>query len=663
MIETNAPRPSSLTRWPFRVALVAALLAASVLLLFRNDDQMAGIILPETPPQWNILLVSFDTTRPDFLQSLGGTKVATPGLARVVGNGVVFEQATSPAPITLPAHATLLTGENPYRHGARENTEHALPESRVTLPEILSRHGYRTGAFVSSFVLDSRFGLAQGFETYIDRLDGPEPGLSPGSPELTGAIVSGRAAQWIRQHADRRARGEETRPFFLFVHFFDAHIPYAPPAPFVKLHPGDPYAGELAYQDACFGQILDAVQAAGEATRTLVWAVSDHGESLGAHGEETHSLFVYDVTQRIVSVLQLPPASGEYVAGEPALRVVTETGLVDVAPTLLDLLHVPESLPEPDGLSLRAMLEERADPERGIYLETLSPLVSYGWAPLHAVRTAEWKLIRAPRPELYDLIADPRELDNLIDARADVAAKLDPVLTAFLENESTGDTASRTASPEELERLRSLGYLGGAGHDPSASDLPDPKDRVQFFHEEFQDAKTALLQGNYDEAIPAFERALVLDPGNHSAQLFLATALREAGELDQAGFAYRRAILLVPGSARAWYGLGRTLLEAGYPDSAALVFRKSLEILPASPEAWAGLGEAYLHGSQLESAATALDSARANGLEPRLANGWLARLYRDNLSDSSRARPYLERYARLSGWSVEDAGTKLPELP
>jgi hypothetical protein len=529
--------------------------------------------------------------------------------------------------------------------------------------------------------MDHRFGLDQGFDEYVDRLDGPEPGLGPGSVEVPGAITARRASRWIHEHAGSRASGKETRPFFLFVHFFDAHIPYAPPSPYREQHPGDPYAGELAAQDAALGAVLDALDSSGESARTLVWVVSDHGESLGEHGESTHSLFIYDATQRVVSVLHPPPAGGRFDgSGEPRF-VAAECGLIDVGATLFDLLGIADSLPDEDGTTLMPLLEGRAATPRTLYCETHSPLISYGWAPLEGVRDNDWKLIRAPEPELYDLRADPGETRNVIAAHPNQRARLERDLLAFLADapsEGAGAT-TRVPSAEELERLRSLGYVGGGarttpagGPDPTAAppdrsraqaapaERPDPKKMLRFFHQTFQQAKALLVQGRSEDAIRAFEQAIEIDPGNYSLHLYLAAAHRQAGEAAKADRAYRQAAHLSPSSPRVWYGWGRAKLASGAADSASWAFRNSIDLLPGSPDGWSALGESEFAAGRPEQAAAAFDSALARGADPRWTHGWLTRIYRDGLRDPLQTRKHLERYASLSGMAPDEAARSLP---
>lgn len=666
------------------LVLVAAVVAFTALFLLRPRTSALG---PGDQPAepWNVLLVSLDTTRPDYLSGAlpdgRSAPVPTPALERVRGGGFVFSSMISPTPITLPSHASLLTGTNPYRHGVRENTEYALPEAAVSLAELLADRGYRTQAFVSAFVMDARFGLAQGFSGYVDDL--AAPGLPAGTAEIPGGVTAGRAAEFIAAHAEARRTGRESRPFFLFVHFFDAHAPYAPPSPYRERHASDPYAGEIAYQDACLGIVLDRLEAAGEARRTLVWVVSDHGESLGAHGEDTHSLFIYDVTQRAVSVLRLPPSDSRFLRGDPRLVVSDATGLVDVAPTLLDVLGlpVPAGL---DGSSTRSLLEGGVDSDRFVYCETYSPYIAYRWSPLVGVRSATWKYIRAPHPELYDLVADPGEERNLAAARPEVVAEATAALEGFLaetETKTVGtdansarsgaegtdlDAARREASEEERARLRSLGYLAGsstAGRPPTDADLPDPKRQIAFFRQTFQTAKSLLLAGRAEEAVSGFEEARRVDPGNPSIHQFLGVAYRQTSRFDEAAGAYREALSLQPDSPRSWVGLGRAQLSRGLPDSARLAFARARDLLPSSPDAWEGLGDVAWTEGNLPRAAALLDSARVLGMPPVIIEGKLARLYRDGLRDPDRARLHLEAFARALGTDPSAAEGRLPPSP
>ncbi len=646
------------------------------LILTPNRPHRADPWAPEGEPfdAWNILLVSLDTTRPDYLEACGGDQVPTPGLDRIAGGGFVFEEMIAPTPVTLPSHASLFTGLNPPGHGVRENTEYALPQGSTTLAGTFRDAGYRTAAFVAAFVMDSRFGLGQGFEEYHDRMDGPEPGLGPASVEVPGSIMASRANRWINEHTARRRGGQETRPFFLFLHFFDAHAPYRPPSPYDREYADRPYAGELAYQDRCLGLVLDALESTGEASRTLVWVVSDHGESLGQHGEATHSLFIYEATQRAVSVLRFPPQDGSYRAGHPRMRIRPQTALVDVPVTLLALAGEAAALGPVEGVSLVPLLMGQSWDERPVYLETLSPWVSYHWSPLYGIRTGGWKYIRAPFPELYNLASDPDELRNVAGTRPDVAARLSTELDRLMQASVSGGpepaSARRTLSEDEAERLRSLGYLAGsggpAGTGPDGievSSLPDPKRMVKFFHDQYQSAKSLLHAGRFEEAVTALRRALEVDPLNNSLHLYLAGGLRQTGEFRESIASYREALRIAPRSPRGEYGLGEAFLGAGMPDSAAAAFRRAADLLPGSPDAWRRLGAALWAVGDRPGAAVALEKALDAGAEPIRTSGHLARLYLEMPGSEHQARVHLERYARLRRIPAESAQLHLPPPP
>ncbi|MFN8549175.1 MAG: sulfatase-like hydrolase/transferase [Candidatus Eisenbacteria bacterium] len=640
------------------LAIAAALLAllAAVLRLANRGSEGHPLRASELEGRgWNVVLISLDTVRPDVLRATGGdaAPVPSPGLDRLLGDGVRFTEMVTPAPVTTPAHASLLTALNPYRHGVRENTESALPQRFETLPELYRRAGYRTAAFVSSFVLDRRFGLSQGFDRYDDRLSGPEPGLGAGTVELPGAVTIARAARWLEE-----GRGASA-PFFLFVHLYDAHAPYRPPQPFAAQYPAAPYNGELAYLDQCVGQLLDAIEASGAGANTLVWLVSDHGESLGEHGEASHSLFIYDATLRVASLLRLPPKDGHYRAGKPRLEIARQCGLIDVAPTLCAIGGLAPLAGPLDGHSLLPLLRGEQDGEPPLYCETLSPRVSYHWAPLRGVRTSRWKYVRAPQPELYDLAKDPKEKSNLASSNGPELSRLAAELDRFLSDDSGGNDAKRTPSAEELERLRSLGYLSGTGAVEEESTLPDPKRMVAFFNGQYQSAKNLLYAGRYAEAATAFQEALQVDPLNNSTYLFLAAALRQSNQLDAAGRAYRGALKLEPASPRAWYGWGQALLEAEKADSAAWAFHAAIALLPRAPEQWSALGEAEWNRGRPLDAFAAFDSALTLGGDDPRTRGLLARLYLE-ANQPTQAQPLLKAYGFALGTTPEEAAKRLP---
>ena len=623
---------------------------------------------PKKP--WNVLLVSLDTTRPDRLEACGGGPVPTPGLDRVLGDGFLFTEMITPVPNTLPAHASLFTGDNPYRHGVRENIEHALAVPTPTLAAAYRDAGYTTAAVVAAFVMSERFGLAQGFEFYEDRLWGPEPGLGPGTVELPGEIIVSRTTRYLADYHARRQRGEEDRPFFLFVHFFDAHTPYRPPMPHAAQYPDQPYHGELAYQDLCLGRVLDALETYGLAENTLIWVVSDHGESLWEHGEPTHAVFIYDCAVKVVSVLRPPAENGRYEATAPRLRIGAQTSLIDVAPTLLELTRTPawslpaSSLPA-EGASLVPLMRAEEVAERPAYCETLSPMISYHWAPLYGVRTADWKYIRAPIEELYDLHADPGELENLAGHRPQEVRRLEQQLDEFLAG--TGEDlarAHRTPTEEERARLESLGYVAASGPAPDldSADLPDPKTMAPYFFAHQDRAMGLLRRQEFDEAIRILEESITRDPRNNSVWLFLGNAYRGAGRLEEAGAAYRASLAIQEHSPRAYSGWGQALFEAGEFDSAEWALGRAIEQLPSAPDSWIRRAAVHASRGRWRAAAADYDSALARGGYPLLLHGFLARIYQEKLGDPGRGEHHLREFARLGRLPVDQAADRLPSL-
>jgi arylsulfatase A-like enzyme/Tfp pilus assembly protein PilF len=648
------------------VALVLVAIIARTILRGGGPNDSEQPLPPKptlSPSEWNILVVSLDTTRPDRLKACGGGPVATPNLNRLRGNGFLFTEMIAPAPITLPSHASLFTGQNPYKHGLRENTEFLLPSGTPTIASVFRDSGYRTAAFISSFTLHSRFGIDQGFELYSDDLSGPEAGLKPYQVDIPGGILVNRACSWINDYASARATGREKKPFFAFVHFFDAHAPYRPPTPYNTAY-DHPYHGELAYQDACLGKLLDTLEATGEASRTLIWVVSDHGESLGEHAEATHMIFIYDCTQRIVSVMKLPPAKGRYEPGAPRMTIDVQTGLIDVAPTLINLCDLKSTLPAMDGISLVPMMKGEKAIRRLIYCETLSPQFSYHWSPLYGVRSEEWKYIKAPQPELYNLKHDPDEKKNLIYKKPEMATKMAQMLERFLvDDPGLRDDSRSNLDDENLERLRSLGYLsGGESSRQPEGDLPDPKEMITFFRNTFQPAQNLLFEGKHEEAIIELKKALQADPNNNTLLQNLATVYRFTGRLDEASRAYARSLKIEPHSSRTWSGWGDTLLKSAQYDSAAWAYGNAIDILPTSPEPWMGLADLRWLQGEPQTAAALYDSSLAKGGNKARIHGLLARLYRDELNDPQRSQQHLNWFGQLTNLTPEAAASRLPTV-
>lgn len=409
----------------------------------------------------NVVIVTLDTTRADRLSAYGYMNATTPHLDRLAAEGVVFNQAQSVAPLTLPAHASLFTGLLPPAHGVRDNAGEALAANQTTLAEILRAHGFRTGAFVGSIVLEPKRGLAQGFDVY-DSVASPGAGLPLERRQRRAEEVIDRATAWLSASAGER--------FLLWAHLYDPHRPYDPPEPFRSI--SDPYLGEIAYADSQLGRLVGALEARGLLDRTLLVVAGDHGESLGDHGERDHGIFVYESVVRVPLIVRAP--------GLRPARVAEVVRLTDILPTVLETLGIPE-IQAVDGVSLSGLMRGTAR-NLGLeaYAESLYPQ-RFGWSALHAIREERFKFIDAPRPELYDLERDPFEQRNIYDERPVLARALRERLTAIRARHSADPAPQATGVSAELrESLAALGYVASTPRPAigGSDSLLDPKDCI-----------------------------------------------------------------------------------------------------------------------------------------------------------------------------------------
>ena len=537
----------------------------------------------------NILLITVDTLRPDALGWIGG-KNTTPVIDELAREGVRFRSAISPAPLTLPSHTSLMTGLLPRRHGVRDNGE-ILDPATATLATRLRATGYATAAFVSGYPLRRIFGLDRGFEVFDDRLPvGAEGWLERPASQTTAAALA-----WVATaHA----------PWFLWVHYYDPHDPYTPPRAFLRPGPRGAYDGEVAYVDAALGQLMRGLPAGSRAGRITVFA-GDHGESLGEHGESGHGFFLYDTTILVPLIFHAP---GQWKPRESA----APARLVDVAPTLIELLRLPPS-PALDGTSLIPLLTGRTEEVGAAYLETRQPWLSYGWAPLSAVRESHWKLIQAPRPELYDLQADPLETKNLVAANREKTADLLRRLAGFESGRPAG--SRRTGDAEALARLRSLGYLGsGSSTREPGRNLPDPKDRLAE-RSRLLRAEELLREGKFDESVGFFDDVLKNDPVNRFALTRSGIALLKKGDLAGAISRLEKSVALDADQAENQFALADALTRAGQYARAIPHWMETARLQPRRVAAWSNLGTALGRAGRLADAIKAF--AHAVALEPK----------------------------------------------
>jgi len=507
----------------------------------------------------NLILITLDTTRADRLGCYGHEPALTPTLDSLAVQGVLFEQAFSSVPVTLPSHSTIMTGLLPTRHGVRDNGTFILGDEFLTLAEILSENGYQTGAFVSAFVLSEADGIAQGFTTYDDRFYTERPAM----------LTSRRAARWL-------ARIDPSRPFFLWLHYYDPHIPRDPPEPFRRMDHLDVYDQEVAAMDAGLGHFLRELRESGLDRGTDLLIIGDHGEGLGDHDEPEHGIFLYDATIR-VPLIWVP--SGE--AGPRSGTETRVTGTVDVAPTLLDRAGVP--IPEGlDGRSLLPLLEgkdEGEDPPA--YAETYFTAYNFYHSQIFMLRTERWKYIDAPRPELYHVKRDPGELRDLFKTFPDTARALKGILDVIRNESDTSAARSSTLTAEEIERLQSLGYLGG-GQLAMEMDvsgefiLPDPKD-MKPYAKIFAEGLNALTEGRPEDGAALLEEVLAQNPENVITRLNLGKLYRQLGRFEEAAHHLEQAVVLSPKSATCKRNLGLAYQKLGRYEDALEVLGKILD--------------------------------------------------------------------------------------
>lgn len=525
---------------------------------------VAGIVVwyVRSPRPWNVLLITLDTTRADRLGCYGYGFAKTPVLDRLARQGTLFERAYAPVPLTLPSHASMLTGLYPPEHGLRNNGQAALPQGLPTLATELQAAGYETGAFVAAFVLDHKFGLQRGFKTYNDDLSLADPGLDGHHQYREGSLVIDAALRWLRP----RSR----KPFLCWVHLFDPHYPYLTHEDqFGTQFQERPYDAELAYVDEQLDRLISTLRESGALEHTLIVVVGDHGESLGEHGELAHSMTVYDATLRVPLLVVDPRAS------RPGQRVSEPVSLVDLTPTVLDLLG-RRPLPTVSGRSLRPVLQGEPLPPLPCYAETDEPYHAGHWSPLRALITSQWKYIRSPRAELYDLLADPHELQNLATANPGQLDKLEGELTAW-EGRMNQRLADNVALTEQERRaLSGLGYASYRGKNGEQErPLRDVKDMLPYYYK-LNDGAAMIDAGRYDIAEPVLREVLAADPDYFAAHGELGRCLMRQKKYSEAVQSLRRAMELDPGAEGVQSMLGATLFLKG--DYAAAVEALELAI-------------------------------------------------------------------------------------
>jgi choline-sulfatase len=569
--------------------------------------------IPAIAQQRNIILITIDTLRSDYLSCNGSTKIKTPNLDTFAQQGANFTQARAAVPLTLPSHISIMTSLYPVKHGVRDNGTARLSNEYSTLAEILKTHGYQTAAFVGSFILDHRFGLNQGFDVYNDRMPADLTVLEKLEAERNADAVYSDFSEWF-------ARNSKKQPYFVWIHFYDPHAPYNPPEPYRSKYPNDPYAGEVAYTDAVIGKVLNNLKTQ-DSNNQIIAIVGDHGEGLGQHQETTHSLLIYNSTLHVPMIIDAPGLISAGVTFPYLCRTI------DLAPTLLDLAGIQNDL-KGQGISLKKSIEQMKDPGIMSASESLYPKVNLGWSELRGIEKDQFHYIDAPRPEVYDVINDPGETKNLINQQTAIAGNMGNALNQLYQGSSSSAQNSQPEMDAETkERLASLGYVSGSNTATDQSSRIDPKDKMKVWND-IQAGIFEFGRGNYQNAIKILELVLKTDNSipivydnlcssylrleNWEKAKSCNTAALQRG-IDfpalhvNLGLIYHKdkqyslaqkefldALSADPSNTSARYYFGNTLRATGQPEQALMQYQKALELSPDNVFVVNGLAMTYI---------------------------------------------------------------------
>src|SRR6476646_2438598 len=572
---------------------LAVIVTASLLL-----ESSAAFAAPAAAP--NVVVITIDTLRADHLGCYGYKQIRTPNIDALAAQGARFERAYTAVPVTLPSHTVMFTGTYPMRSGIHDFAANKLGPGQPTLASVLKENGYVTCAVIGSAVLDSRFGLNRGFDFYYDHFDFnrlQESNLE--EMERPGNLVADVALGWLSQNYQKK--------FFLWMHLYDPHYPYHPPAPYAAEYRDRPYDGEIAFADSQVGRLIHFLKSKGLYDNTMIVLSGDHGESLGEHGEKTHGFFIYNATLHVPFMIHLPGAS--------LPRVVPElVSLADLMPTVLQTLKMgtPSQV---QGRSLLPLIKAKPKDEeaRSLYAETFLPRLHFNWSELRGVESAKYHFIDAPRPELYDLTKDPGETQNLYSDKKAVGEEMRARLAGLIRQYSAGqELAEKTGlDPALMERLKSLGYAGfSGGGSPTITDraLPDPKDRIQVY-ELISDAIAESQHGDYPASTEKFLEALKSDPDSVPVHYLLGLNYYRMHDFPKSVEHLQRVMQLSPDYALASFQLGLAYARVGDFDRAIETLKRTLELDPSNFSAAYNLGAAYVQKQRMNEAAGAFRSS------------------------------------------------------
>jgi len=589
----------------------------------------------------NYVLITVDTLRADRLGCYGFSRIKTPAIDSFAQQGVTFERCIAQTPLTLPSHTSLMTGTFPTFNGVRDNGGFLVPEELNTLAELFKGKGYETAAFVASYVLDSKWGLDQGFDHYFDNFDLSKfKTISLGRVQRRGDEVIEQVLPWLEEHQKNK--------FFTWVHLYDPHTPYEPPSPYKEQYPGKPYLGEIAYTDSLMSQLLQHLQENQLMENTILIFASDHGESLGEHKETTHGFFVYQEGIHVPLIFVTP---FQKLRGIKCSSVVS---LADVMPTILDWAEI-DIPPEVQGTSLLPLFrKDKKGSDYFSYAETFYPRLHYGWSELTTIQDSRYKLVVAPRLELYDIVNDPEEAHNIVNEKPQEARRLKSLIDDFVEKTSQNsfDLDYTHMDEETRQKLTALGYIGTFTElEKEGRKLSDPKDKIVIFNrlskarelgmqEEYEESTRILKNileedpevvdayfalGNvyykwdkFDLALESFKKAFEKRPNDPFTVINIANAHMKMGQVDEAESFIQSVLPSLPPDSQINFILGNIYKIKENYSEAEKYYRECLRLNPSSVSANNALGKIFLLQGQLDKSEKYLKKAKE--LNPKLPN-------------------------------------------
>jgi arylsulfatase A-like enzyme/Tfp pilus assembly protein PilF len=564
---------------------------------------------------FNILLITLDTTRADHLSCYGSKKVQTPCIDSLAGRGILYEKCISPTPLTLPAHTSIFTGTYPLFHGVRDNAAFVVPEDLTTLAEVFRNNGYKTAAFVSSFVLDSKWGLNQGFDYYYDDFDLHQQNIvSVGDIQRPGNQTVDAALSWLSK--------EKKGKFFLWVHLYDAHTPYDPPQEFKKLYPDDFYSGEIAFMDQQVGRLIDSLDVNGLNKDTLIFIVGDHGESLGEHQEQGHGFFIYEETLNVPFIISVPFRQFQ------GIRKKEITSLVDLMPTILEMTRLKSEIRFQGKSLVNAFAKTNSKAERFVYSETFYPRFHFGWSELQSIQDGNYKLVLQSDPEFFDLQKDPDEMNNLASKEkhetSAYQARAKDLITEWSHGARSQDYTH--LDEETQEKLAALGYVGTFRDTKEQKNLASPRDKIAIYVE-LNKARELMLTSDFKEAEQMSLNIIKQDPGIIDAYSTLGNIYLKQNRYEEAVSYYKQALDLKPDDAALITGIAACLLKLNRESEAETVLIDSLRVLPSDSRIFFMLGNVYRAKKEEQKAVDAFNKCLELNPKSASAHNALAAIY------------------------------------